>query len=125
MKDQKFQKEINSIKSVNISQEEQLQEARRITKDFWSEYLTLSRISKVAYLFGNEWGYKFSSSILHQLGYPNAMSNTDFDSMEEAEKNWIQADGSFPYLYSEPKRISTLSVRQQQIISKMNQQLKS
>jgi hypothetical protein len=93
-------------------------ERRVITSKAWAEWQALSIAKKDAYAKGNDWLVSFFSSIMEQLGYYTYIAETKWDTMEDAEKGWQSASGSFPYLNNEPKKIETLSQKQQNILYK-------
>lgn len=103
----------NEMQSAN----ERYQNAKNITKEYWSEWVRISKVYSYAHKTSNEWLLKFVESIQNQLGYYRLLT-VDFETMEQAEKNWKEAYGDFPYLYSAPKKIESLSAKQIQILNK-------
>lgn len=92
--------------------------SRLITSRTWSEWVMLSKAFKREYAKQNDWAANFISSIIRQLGYPSTLAETKWQSMEDAEKNWSPASGTFLYLYNEPRKIDTLSPKQLSILDK-------
>ncbi len=111
----KAQKDRNQTLASNI---ESLNEQKAITSQSWEEWVALSIAYKKEYAKCNQWASNFLISVIHQLGYFTYIVNTNWSTMEEAEINWMPCDGSFPYLNKQPRKIDSLSEKQQSIISK-------
>lgn len=94
--------------------------AIEITKDCWNEFYLLSKIFVKFRSQKNDWGMNFISSISNQLGLGSCLQTEEtlFESYEIAINNWKDYMGTFPYKYRKPKKISELSEKQQQLISK-------
>ncbi len=96
------------------------QEERKITSDTWAEWVSLSRLSHKSYRSNNTFMYDFTTSIIIRLGYFGALNSeiSKFDTMEEAEQNYKEYMGTFPYLPFSPRTIDTLSSKQLDVLSK-------
>jgi len=92
--------------------------SRKITSEYWKEWTILSKAYSHARIQQNDWAVDFLSGIIDRLGYYTILAQTNFDTMEDAERGWNASSGTFPYLYSEPKRIENLSQKQRTIIYK-------
>ena len=98
----------------------EFQKQRKITSDTWAEWVALSRLSHKSYRSNNTFMYDFTTSIISRLGYFGALGSeiSKFDTMEEAEQNYKEYMGTFPYLLCSPRTIDTLSPKQLDVLSK-------
>ena len=98
----------------------EFQKQRKITSDTWAEWVALSRLSHKSYRSNNTFIYDFTTSIIRRLGYFGALGSeiSKFNTMEEAEQNYKEYMGSFPYLPCSPRTIDTLSPKQLDVLSK-------
>lgn len=98
----------------------EFQKRRKITSDNWQEWLSLSRLYHVSYRNGNNYMADFTSSILSRLGYFGSLGSeiSKFNTMEDAEANYKEYMGTFPYLQRHPQRIESLSLKQLNILNK-------
>jgi hypothetical protein len=92
-----------------VNQKQSQKETLLKMDEYWGEWVMLSKISRRAYSMQNDWLYSFMTSIINQLGYPNALVTTEFNTATEAFDNWKPYNGTFPMIYNQPKRISELS----------------
>jgi len=86
---------------------------KQLTADYYEEWYKLSYLLESTRHSNNEWLYNFVSSIINQLGYFNSLAYMDADTFEKYLK--------CPYctlLHNEPKRISSLSPKQLNILNK-------
>ena len=99
--------EANQIKLAN-----QLNDDLVITEAYYSEWYELSIAYKNARR-ANEWSEKFINSLSKQLGYNELLSGAPSSDFNESKKYLIQYD---LLLRREPRRISTLSAKQLNIL---------
>lgn len=97
-----------------------LEERRRITAKHWPDFIRLSKAHLKARVNDNDWGTGFIESIKSQAGfYTLTVEGCKFATMEEAEKGWNAAFGSFPYLERDIKGIAGLSDKQINILERI------
>jgi hypothetical protein len=96
------------------------QNRREITRKNWADFIRLSKAQLSARRRNNDWEANFISSLKGQCGfYTLTVEGCKFETMEDAEKHWNSAFGTFPYLSKEIKGISALSEKQINLLEKI------
>ena len=94
-------------------------ESKRRVAENWNEIWALNRILLDMRYQGNDWAVQFINSVIKQLGYHDGFSGAKrHRTYDEAVENWGQADGSFPHLYKDPRKIESLSPKQVDLLYK-------
>lgn len=87
---------------------------KALTAEYYQEWYKLTRFFNYANESDNEWLYNFAISILSQLGYDNIISYPNADTFDK----YMDCGYGHDLLNNEPRRISTLSPKQQAILNK-------
>jgi hypothetical protein len=86
---------------------------KQLTADYYEEWYKLSYLLDCARHSNNEWLANFVSSVINQLGYFNSLAYMDADTFEKYLKC-----AYCTLLHNEPRRISSLSPKQLNILNK-------
>lgn len=110
-------------KEQKIKHEESVSEFNKVkgrTRKYWNQIV---RLNSALISCSNDWERNFVSSIAGQAGLPLIYTPAEYikETMDQTytEENWPASAGSYHYIYREPKGLDNLSVRQLEILERI------